>query len=61
MEHFDLTEVWQPYLVVSGLEDWIEKHVIEEHFRDISKGAVIEFVEIEGTKAKIFFLNSQGS
>lgn len=60
MERFDLTEVWRPYLVVRGLEEWIEKDFIEEHFREISKGAAIEYVEIEGTEAKIMFLNSQG-
>jgi hypothetical protein len=62
MKHIDLTEVWRPYLVARGLEDWIEKSVIEDHFKDLAKGAAIEYVviEAEGTEAKIMFQDPQG-
>ena len=60
MERIDLTEVWRPYLVVRGLEDWIEKEFIEEHFRELARGAAIEYVAVESTEAKIMFVDPQG-
>lgn len=56
-----LRSALEPYLVVRGLEEWIEKDFIEEHFREISEGAAIEYIEIEGTEAMIMFHDSQGT
>ena len=52
-------EVWRPYLIVRGLEDWIAKEIVEEHFEDTASGAKIESIEIENDEAKIMFMNSQ--
>lgn len=60
MEYFDLTEVWRPYLVVSGLEDWIREDMVEDHFEELVNGAAIESVEIHENEAKIMFRNPQG-
>ena len=55
-------EVWRhPYLMVCGLEDWMNEEIIEEHFDEIFDGAKIESIDIlDGGKAKIMFINSQG-
>ena len=60
IERCDLAKVLRPYLVVRGLEDWIEEYV-EEHFKEIAKGAAIEFVKIKDNAAEIMFVNPQGN
>lgn len=60
MERFDLTEVWRPYLIVRGLEEWIDKDLVADHFKESANGAAIEFVEVHDNEAKIMFLNPQG-
>ena len=61
IERCDLTEVWRPYLMVRGLEDWIEEEYVEEHFKELAKGAAIEFVKIKDNEAEIMFINPQGT
>lgn len=62
MERFDLIEVWRPYLFVRGLEYWIDKDSIAEHFEAEANGAKIEYVELDkkGTEARIMFTDPQG-
>ena len=62
VERFDLMEVWRPYLIARGLEEWITKDVIEEHFAAEAGGAKVESVEVRerGREAKVVFLNPQG-
>ena len=61
VERCDLVDVWRPYLVVRGLEDWISKEIIEEHFEETANGAKIESIEIHDCEAKIVFINSQST
>ena len=62
VEHIDLVEVWRPYLIARGLEEWIDKETIAEHFEAEANGAKVELVEVleRGREAKIFFYNPQG-
>ena len=60
VERLDLMEVWQPYLVVKGLEDWMDGSMIEEPFADMTEGAKIESIIVENGEAKITFTNPQG-
>lgn len=60
MERFDLMEVWRPYLIARGLEEWITSDIIKDHFKAEANGATVEFVEVQGTEAKITFANPQG-
>lgn len=63
IERFDLMEVWCPYLFVRGLEDWINKDSIAEHFEAEANGAKVEYVELdkEGTEARVMFIDPQGN
>lgn len=63
MERIDLVEVWRPYLIARGLEEWIEKDMIAQHFQAEAGGAKVELVEVleRGREAKISFNNPQGS
>ena len=56
-------EVWRPYLVARGLEEWIDDSMIAEHFEAEANGAKVECVEVveRGTEAKISFCNPQGN
>lgn len=62
MERFDLMEVWRPYLIARGLEEWIDKDMIAEHFEAEANGAKVELVEVleRGREAKISFRTPQG-
>ena len=62
VEHFDLMQVWCPFLIVRGLEfeeDMVNEEMVRDHFEAIS-GTKIESIELKGTEAKISFIQLEG-
>ena len=60
-ERFDLMKVQNPCLMVGGLEHWMDKDILQQHFEEMTQ-AKIEFIEIQdGGRAKIMFINPQGN
>ena len=64
VEHFDLMQVWRPFLIVKGLEfeeeDEISDELIKDEFESLAGGAKIESIKLNGTEAKISFLHPPG-
>ena len=58
-----IVECFEVWLLVRGLEDWIDKASIAEHFEAEANGAKIEYIELdkEGTEARIMFIDPQGN
>ena len=63
MERFDLLEVWRPYLIVKGLEEWMIEDVdmIKDHFQAEANGAQIQSIDVHGSETIIMFASPQGT
>ena len=60
VEEVDLLEIMQPYLIVKGFPPFVTDEILTQHFKAAADNAEVESVQLRGSEAAVFYVDSKG-